>query len=126
MNIWDVGGQTTIRSYWRNYFEQTDGLIWVVDSGDKQRLQDCKKELQSLLKQEKLSGASLQIFCNKQDVAGALTVEEIKEALELDTYEGTKDRNWSITPCSALTGAGLLQGIDWMVQDVKERIFMMD
>ena len=53
-------------------------------------------------------------------------MEEIKEALELDTYEGTKDRNWSITACSAITGAGLLQGIDWMVQDVKERIFMMD
>ena len=65
LNVWDVGGQTTIRSYWRNYFEQTDGLIWVVDSGDKQRLQDCKKELQNLLKQEKLAGASLQIFCNK-------------------------------------------------------------
>ena len=38
LNIWDVGGQTSLRSYWRNYFEQTDGLIWVVDSGDKLRL----------------------------------------------------------------------------------------
>ena len=50
LNVWDVGGQTTIRSYWRNYFEQTDGLIWVVDSSDKLRLQDCKKELHALLK----------------------------------------------------------------------------
>ena len=49
LNIWDVGGQTTIRSYWRNYFEQTDALIWVVDSGDKIRLEDCKRELQQLL-----------------------------------------------------------------------------
>ena len=49
LNMWDVGGQTTIRSYWRNYFEQTEGLIWVVDSGDKLRLQDCKNELQGLL-----------------------------------------------------------------------------
>ena len=45
LNCWDIGGQQTIRSYWRNYFEQTDGLIWVVDSGDKLRLEDCKKEL---------------------------------------------------------------------------------
>ena len=65
LNVWDVGGQTTIRSYWRNYFEQTDGLIWVVDSSDKLRLQDCKNELHKLLKQEKLVGATLLIFCNK-------------------------------------------------------------
>lgn len=52
LNIWDVGGQTSLRSYWRNYFEQTDGLIWVVDSADRARLQDCKAELQILLGQE--------------------------------------------------------------------------
>ena len=52
LNVWDVGGQTSLRSYWRNYFEQTDGLIWVVDSADRARLMDCKAELQQLLQQE--------------------------------------------------------------------------
>ena len=52
LNVWDVGGQTSLRSYWRNYFEQTDGLIWVVDSADRARLRDCKAELQTLLQQE--------------------------------------------------------------------------
>merc|ERR1712185_498292 len=52
LNIWDVGGQTSLRSYWRNYFESTDGLIWVVDSSDRARLLDCKAELQVLLQQE--------------------------------------------------------------------------
>lgn len=52
LNIWDVGGQKSLRSYWRNYFESTDGLIWVVDSADKGRLEDCKKELKSLLLEE--------------------------------------------------------------------------
>lgn len=52
MNIWDVGGQKTIRSYWRNYFEQTDGLVWVVDSSDLRRLDDCRMELENLLKEE--------------------------------------------------------------------------
>ena len=41
LNIWDVGGQKTLRSYWRNYFEATDGLVWVVDSADVSRLRDC-------------------------------------------------------------------------------------
>lgn len=50
--MWDVGGQKSLRSYWRNYFECTDGLIWVVDSADKRRLEDCKNELHSLLIEE--------------------------------------------------------------------------
>lgn len=52
LNVWDVGGQKSLRSYWRNYFESTDGLIWVVDSADKRRLDDCRKELHALLREE--------------------------------------------------------------------------
>lgn len=54
LNIWDVGGQRSLRSYWRNYFESTDGLIWVVDSADRRRLDDCKAELHALLLEEVL------------------------------------------------------------------------
>lgn len=52
MNIWDVGGQKSLRSYWRNYFESTDGLVWVVDSADRLRLGDCRQELSALLLEE--------------------------------------------------------------------------
>lgn len=50
--MWDVGGQKSLRSYWRNYFESTDGLVWVVDSADRRRLQDCHDELHALLSEE--------------------------------------------------------------------------
>lgn len=70
LNCWDVGGQSTIRSYWRNYFEETDALIWVVDSADPGRFSMCREELSQVLKQEKLSGATVLIFANKQ-VSGA-------------------------------------------------------
>ncbi len=43
LNIWDVGGQKSLRSYWRNYFEQTDAMVWVVDSADVWRLDDCRQ-----------------------------------------------------------------------------------
>lgn len=52
LNIWDVGGQKSLRSYWRNYFESTDGLVWVVDSADRLRLEDCRQELSTLLLEE--------------------------------------------------------------------------
>ena len=48
----DVGGQKTLRTYWRNYFEKTDALIWVVDSADRLRTEDCRKELAGLLLEE--------------------------------------------------------------------------
>lgn len=56
LNVWDVGGQKSLRSYWRNYFESTDGLVWVVDSADRMRLDACKEELGKLLQEERLAG----------------------------------------------------------------------
>ncbi len=82
LNIWDVGGQKTLRPYWRNYFEKTDGLIWVVDSADLARLEDCKAELQSLLQEERLFGSTLLILANKQDIASALSLKQIEEVRE--------------------------------------------
>ena len=122
INFWDIGGQTTIRSYWRNYFEETDGVIWVVDSSDKLRLKDCKDELHNLLKQEKLAGATLLVFCNKQDINGALNVEEIKNVLELDNIT---TRHWIIMPCCGLNGNGLENGLEWLMDDISSRIFML-
>ncbi|CAN0202657.1 unnamed protein product, partial [Hapterophycus canaliculatus] len=103
---------------------QTDGLIWVVDSADRGRLQDCKRELHDLLGQEKLAGASLLVFANKQDLAGALGAAEIAETLGLESKQFV-NRHWSIVACSAVTGEGLAQGVAWMVSDIGARIFMM-
>ncbi|KAJ2498911.1 ADP-ribosylation factor-like protein 2 [Coemansia sp. RSA 1972] len=121
VNFWDVGGQRTIRPYWRNYFEQTDGIIWVVDSADRERMKDCAAELMSLLKEDKLAGASLLVFANKQDIAGALCDEEIKTALNL---EALTTHHWAIKPCSAVTGENLLEGLQWMIRDIASHIYM--
>ncbi|XP_033733840.1 ADP-ribosylation factor-like protein 2 [Pecten maximus] len=123
LNVWDVGGQKSLRSYWRNYFESTDGLIWVVDSADRMRLQDCKQELENLLVEERLAGATLLVFANKQDLPGALSAESIKDALQL---EAITTHHWLIQGCSAVTGDNLLKGIDWVIDDIASRIFTMD
>lgn len=88
LNFWDVGGQKSLRSYWRNYFECTDGLVWVVDSADKMRLEACKTELRVLLEEERLAGATLLILANKQDVPGALSAMEIKTVRTDQTFIG--------------------------------------
>uniref|UniRef100_A0A8C8BVV3 ADP-ribosylation factor-like protein 2 n=4 Tax=Oncorhynchus TaxID=8016 RepID=A0A8C8BVV3_ONCTS len=123
LNIWDVGGQKSLRSYWRNYFESTDGLVWVVDSADRLRLEDCRQELSSLLMEERLSGATLLVFANKQDLPGSLSKETIREALGLDDI---KTHHWCIIGCSAVTGENLLTGVDWLLDDIAARVFTAD
>ena len=123
LNFWDVGGQRSLRSYWRNYFEQTEGLVWVVDSADKRRIEDCRTELNTLLVEERLAGATLLILANKQDLPGALSDDDIKKLLKLDSI---KTHHWSIFPCSAITGDNLLKGVDWLVDDISARIFTLD
>jgi ADP-ribosylation factor-like protein 2 len=84
----------------------------------------CRDELFGLLQQEKLAGASLLIFANKQDIEGALSCEEIASVLEFDANDRYKNRHWSIQSCSAVTGQGLVEGMDWMVDDIASRIFI--
>ncbi|WFD30862.1 Sigma-adaptin 3A [Malassezia sp. CBS 17886] len=98
---WDVGGQRSLRPYWRNYFEKTDAVVWVVDSTDAGRLDDCRAELGALLSVERLAGASLLIFANKQDIPGAMSPDAIRQHLRLDEITS---HSWRIQRSSAVTG----------------------
>ncbi|KAF4574471.1 ADP-ribosylation factor-like protein 2 [Pleurotus pulmonarius] len=120
LNLWDVGGQRTLRPYWRNYFEQTDALVWVVDSGDRMRMKDCRDELHSLLLEDRLAGASLLVFANKQDIQGSMNDVEIRDALDLHLIT---THHWKILSCSAVTGENLVAGLDWVVNDVASRLY---
>lgn len=129
LNVWDVGGQKTIRSYWRNYYESTDGLIWVVDSADVHRMRDCAQELSELLLEDKLAGASLLIFANKQDLAGALPVERVAQELQLAALPSAASgaaRAWHIVGCSAVSSEGLLEGFNWVTRDVGSRLYLLE
>jgi ADP-ribosylation factor-like protein 3 len=75
--VWDIGGQSSIRPYWRNYFEHTNALVYVVDSADRRRVAECSQELASLLADEMLAGIPLLIFANKQDLLQALPADEV-------------------------------------------------
>mmetsp|Transcript_71738 Transcript_71738/g.149776 ORF Transcript_71738/g.149776 Transcript_71738/m.149776 type:complete len:179 (+) Transcript_71738:213-749(+) len=115
LNVWDIGGQKTIRPYWRNYFDQTDALVYVIDCGDRRRIDETGVELAQLLDEEKLAGVPLLIFANKQDLLNAMEPDEVSETLSLHNI---RDRNWHIQACSAKEGKGLQNGMEWLVQNV--------
>jgi small GTP-binding protein len=83
LNVWDIGGQREIRPYWKNYFENTDGLVYVVDSADDMRLKECADELISLLQEEALKNVPMLVFANKQDLQFALDADQVMETLKL-------------------------------------------
>ena len=97
----------------------------MVDSVDRIRLEQCREALFELLQQERLAGATLLIFANKHDIDGALSSHEIAQLMQLGTHENLKKRHWFIQSCSAVEGEGLSSGIDWMVDDIAQRIFML-
>ncbi|MCO5586173.1 hypothetical protein L7F22_040112 [Adiantum nelumboides] len=110
--VWDLGGQSSIRPYWRCYYADTSAIIYVVDSADKERLSTSRTELLSMLSEEELANAKLLVLANKQDLPGAASAAEVSERLGLDKL---KDRSWSIQACTATEGKGLEEGLDWCV-----------
>eukprot|EP00997_Jenningsia_sp_PLL12_P007792 NODE_4473_length_658_cov_39.454844_g3824_i0.p1 GENE.NODE_4473_length_658_cov_39.454844_g3824_i0~~NODE_4473_length_658_cov_39.454844_g3824_i0.p1 ORF type:complete len:189 (-),score=37.39 NODE_4473_length_658_cov_39.454844_g3824_i0:90-599(-) len=116
-NVWDVGGQDKIRVLWRHYYPGTDGLIFVVDSSDRNRIDLAKKELHKMLEEEDLADAVVLVFANKQDL-GVMPVSEVIDKMELQDLKG---REWFCQGTSALNGAGLYEGLNWLSKKLKER-----
>jgi len=114
--VWDIGGQREIRPYWKNYYDNTDGLVYVVDSSDEIRLQEATDELVSLLAEEALQNVPLLVYANKQDIEFALGADDVMETLKLDDIAST--RVFNIQACSAMTKEGLSDGMEWLIKEV--------
>jgi len=109
--VWDVGGQDKIRPLWRHYFQNTQGVIFVVDSNDRSRIGEAQNELMRLLKEDELRDAALLVYANKQDLPEALPLPELTDKLALHTLS---NRKWYIQSACATTGDGLYEGLDWL------------
>eukprot|EP00469_Lotharella_globosa_P012817 CAMPEP_0167777206 /NCGR_PEP_ID=MMETSP0111_2-20121227/3560_1 /TAXON_ID=91324 /ORGANISM="Lotharella globosa, Strain CCCM811" /LENGTH=166 /DNA_ID=CAMNT_0007667355 /DNA_START=60 /DNA_END=561 /DNA_ORIENTATION=- len=81
--VWDLGGQDKIRKLWRHYLQNSDALVFVVDSSDRERLGMAKTELEKTLAFDELRDASLLVFANKQDLPKALSTQAIADGLGL-------------------------------------------
>nr|ASM47584.1 ADP ribosylation factor 4B [Leptochiton asellus] len=109
--VWDVGGQDKIRPLWRHYFQNTQGLIFVVDSNDRERIGEAREELSKMLSEDELRDAALLVFANKQDLPNAMPATELTDKLGLQQIRG---RTWYIQATCATQGTGLYEGLDWL------------
>ncbi len=114
--VWDVGGQDKIRPLWRHYFQNTQGIIFVVDSNDRDRISEAREELQRMLNEDELRDALLLVFANKQDLPNAMNAAEITEKLGLHSL---RQRAWYIQAACATSGDGLYEGLEWLSSNLK-------
>ncbi|XP_036410222.1 ADP-ribosylation factor-like protein 14 [Megalops cyprinoides] len=117
LTVWDIGGQDKMRPHWKDFYQDTSGLVFVLDSSDRRRLDEAKREFTKILRNEALKGLPVVIFANKQDVAGAMSVADITE--KFNFRKTCSDRDWFVQPCSAIAGSGLEDGFRKVLHLVK-------
>ena len=116
LTIWDVGGCDKIRPLIRHYFQNTQALIFVVDSHDNERLGETTDELWRMLSEDELREAPILIYLNKIDIPNGLKQEYVIEKMRLNSI---RNRQWFLQPCSACAGDGLYEGLNWLIRAVK-------
>jgi ADP-ribosylation factor protein 1 len=108
--VWDVGGRGKIRPLWRHYYQNTTALIFILDSNDRERIEEAGEELSRMLAEPELADMPCLVFANKQDLPNAMSVAEITDKLRLHQLQ----RPWFIQASCATSGDGLYEGLDWL------------
>ena len=116
-NCWDIGGQHKLRSLWQHYYDNTQGLIYVVDSNDASRLEEARESLHMILQEEAMRDVPVLIYANKMDLPNAMSVPQLSERLGLLNLRC----KWQIQASNAQRGDGLYEGMDWMAKNVNTK-----
>ncbi|XP_057709087.1 ADP-ribosylation factor-like protein 4C [Corythoichthys intestinalis] len=118
-HVWDVGGQEKLRPLWRSYSRAADGLVYVVDSVDAERLEEARAELHKVTRLSENLGAPLLVIANKQDLPRSLPVEAIERGLALGELAPTTC--YHVQPACAIIGEGLREGMDKLMRMIHDR-----
>lgn len=115
--VWDVGGQDKIRPLWKHYFHNTEGLVYVVDSADRERFNEAKDELFWILDSDEMRGVPVVVLANKQDLPNATSTADLANKLGLNQV---RTHQWFIQGTCAVSGDGLLEAMSELGKMVKE------
>lgn len=117
--IWDYSGQDKTRPLWKSYIRKADGIIYVVDSTDKERFEEAKIELVKLLRSSDNPGLPVVVLANKQDMPDSLGCSDVEKVLGL--HELPPNQLWHVEPTCGVTGEGLEEAVEKMVVLMKKR-----
>ncbi len=115
--MWDIGGQDKIRPLYRHYFDKTDGLLFVVDSSDQERLKEARDELFGIITNENMLSVPVVIIANKSDLPTAVKPSELIQQLSLHSISR---RRWYIQSACAITGDGIVEAMQQLAKMIKD------
>ena len=118
LKVWDISGQTRYRELWKHYYEGANGIIFVVDSSDRERVAEVKEEFQRVLSEQDMKATRILVFANKQDMTNAMKTKEIKDALGIGMDMEGKIR---VQEASAAKYEGLYEGFSWLINEVENK-----
>ncbi|XP_024150052.1 ADP-ribosylation factor-like protein 13B isoform X3 [Oryzias melastigma] len=124
VTIFDLGGGKRIRSIWKNYYSESHGVVFVVDSSDVQRIQETRETMAEVLQHPRIAGKPVLVLANKQDQEGALAEADIIENLSLEKLVNENKCLCQIEPCSAVIGYGkkvdksIKKGLSWLLNNI--------
>ena len=113
--VWDVGGQEKIRSLWKHYYANINGLLYVVDSSDEERMIESVEEFYNIINVNDMNGVPIVLIANKQDLPRAISCSEIIERFDLERLVFTKNK-WFVQSCSAKSSDGILEAFEKMIE----------
>lgn len=116
LTVWDIGGQDKIRPLWKHYYQGTNGLIFVVDAADTERIDLAAEELNKLLMEPELKDAVVLVYANKRDLPGAKSTSELVRALNLNTIHHHK---WYVQQTCAPDRDGIYEGLEWLAKQLQ-------
>ena len=118
MEFWDIGGGDKIYPLWRHYFQHQEALVLVVDAASREFLMEARREIVNyVLCDDMPANIPILVAANKQDLAGAMSPEEVKKALNLEKL--VANRRYKVLGTSALSGEGMDEALDWIVESVQ-------
>lgn len=118
LNFWDLGGQKELQLLWDKYFLEAHGIIWIVDSSDRDRLNESIEAFNNIIKNQLLDNLPLLFIINKKDIPTAMKPDEVIHAFR-SSLEMIGDRRFLSIPTSALKGDGINESIGWIAEQVK-------
>lgn len=117
--VWDVGGQEKLRPLWKSYTRRTDGMVFVVDSTEVERMEEAKVELHKITRTSENQGVPVLVLANKQDLPVALPVSDVEKVLAV--HELSASTLHHVQGCSAVDGQGLQLGLEKLYDMILKR-----
>ena len=114
LNTYDLGGHETARKIWKDYFPAVHAILFLIDSIDVNRFEEARKELENILETPELVNIPIAILGNKIDMAGAVSVEELKAAIHYDELLAKETRPMEIFMVSVTKKIGFTQALEWV------------